>query len=189
MISCFFIFFHEVIMEGCDFMKNVIFSSENLNFVKASMGYINDYLTMINDPSIQDFIFVEPIIFSYDDEVEWVKSHVESDVPTYTIVDKDGKFIGTIDFKNIKSDSAEMGVCITSDFQDKHYGTEAIKRFIDYGFDEFDFGVIYLRVFSHNSRAIHCYKKIGFVEYDVVKNVKKSNGKDVDEIYMKIKKK
>ena len=167
---------------------DVIFQSDNLNFVKVSMDYINDYLVMINDPIIQDFIFNEPISISYDDEVEWVKETASSDY-VYTIVDKDGKFVGTIDFKDIKPDSAEMGVCITNAFQDKHYGTEAIKKMIERGFEDYGFYEIRLKVFSHNDRAIHCYKKIGFVQYDVVKNVKKSNGIDVDEIYMKIKKK
>ena len=167
---------------------DVIFESDNLNFVRTSMDYINDYLVMINDPVVQDFIFVEPISISYGDEVEWVKSNISNDY-VYTIVDNDGKFVGTIDFKDVQTDSAEMGICITPASQDKHYGTEAIKRFICYGFYECGFDVIYLKVFSHNDRAIHCYKKIGFVPYDVVKNVKKSNGIDVDEIYMKIKKK
>lgn len=167
---------------------DVIFKSDNLNFVRTSIDYIDDYLIMINDPIIQDFIFVEPISISYDDEVEWVNENVSNDY-VYTIVDMNGQFVGTIDFKDIKPASAEMGICITNAFQDKHYGTEAIKRMIKRGFDDFGFFEIRLKVFSHNDRAIHCYKKIGFVEYDVVKNVKKSNGKDVDEIYMKIKKK
>ena len=167
---------------------DVIFKSENLNFVKADMDYINDYLVMINDPVVQDFIFNEPISISYDDEVEWVKG-AASNEHAFTFIDRDGKFIGTIDFKDVKSDSAEMGICITPDSQDKHYGTEAIKRFIDYGFNVCGFDVIYLKVFSHNDRAIYCYKKIGFIPYDVVKNIKKSNGIDVDEIHMKIKKK
>ena len=167
---------------------NVIFQSDNLNFVKVSMDYINDYLVMINDPIIQDFIFNEPVSISYDDEVEWVKETASDDY-VYTVVDKEGKFVGTIDFKDVKDDSAEMGVCITPDSQDKHYGTEAIKKMIERGFEDYGFYEIHLKVFSHNDRAIHCYKKIGFVEYDVVKNIKKSNGIDVDEIHMKIKKK
>lgn len=167
---------------------DIIFQSDNLYFIKVNMKFINDYLVMINDPIIQDFIFIEPISISYDDEVEWIKENVSNDY-VYTIVDKSGKFVGTIDFKDVKDDSAEMGVCITPDSQDKHYGTEAIKKMIECGFDDFEFYEIRLKVFSHNDRAIHCYKKIGFVQYDVVKNVKKSNGKDVDEIYMKIKKK
>ena len=167
---------------------DIIFQSDNLYFIKVNMKFINDYLVMINDPIIQDFIFIEPISISYDDEVEWIKENVSNDY-VYTIVDKSGKFVGTIDFKDVKDDSAEMGVCITPDSQDKHYGTEAIKKMIECGSDDFEFYEIRLKVFSHNDRAIHCYKKIGFVQYDVVKNVKKSNGKDVDEIYMKIKKK
>ena len=77
---------------------------------------------------------------------------------------------------------SEIGICITPSFQDKHYGTEVIKRTLDYGFNEFGLDEICLKVFSHNARAIHCYKNVGFIECDVVKSVKKSNGVDVDEI-------
>lgn len=167
---------------------SIVFKSDNLDFVKVNKCFINDYLAMINDPIIQDFVSIEKKCYDYDSEIEWIKYNIENDNTVYTIVDKSGVFVGTIDFKNIKSNSAEMGICIIPSFQDKHYGTEAIKRFIEYGFNDLGFEVIFLKVFSHNNRAIHCYKNVGFVPYDIVKNVKKSNGKDVDEIYMKIKK-
>ena len=65
---------------------------------------------------------------------------------------------------------------------------EKEKYLDEYGFNDFGLDEIILKVFSHNARAIHWYKNVGFIEYDVVKDVKKSNGVDVDEIYMKIKK-
>ena len=170
-------------------MKNVIFKSDRLDFVNVDIKYIDDYLVMVNDPNIQDFIFVEPNDFSYDDEVEWVKSCNCNEEYAYSVIDrKSGKFVGNVSFKNICGTSAEIGICITPSFQDKHYGTEILKRMLDYGFNDFGLDEICLKVFSHNSRAIHCYKNVGFAQYDVVKSVKKSNGLDIDEIYMKVKK-
>lgn len=167
---------------------NILFESERVYFVNVDMQYIDDYLIMINNPNIQDFVSVKSTIYNYEDEVEWVKS-CNNDEFTYSAINKaDGKFVGNVSFKVIDSGSAEIGICITSIFQDKHYGSEILKRLIEYGFNDLGFEEIYLKVFSHNARAIHCYKKLGFIEYDIVKNVKKSNGKDVDDIYMKIKK-
>lgn len=170
-------------------MKDVIFKSDRLNFVKVDIKYVDDYLVMVNDPVIQDFIFIEPITFSYDDEVKWVKMKLDNNDPVYTVIDREsGKFVGTVEFKDVKERSSEIGICITPSFQDKHYGTEILKKVLDYGFNDFGLDEIFLKVFSHNVRAIHCYKNVGFIEYDVVKDVKKSNGLDVDEIYMKVKK-
>ena len=168
---------------------DVIFKSDRVDFVKVDIKYVDDYLVMVNDPIIQDYIFPEPIVFSYDDEVKWVKMKLDNNDPVYTVIDRaSDKFVGTVEFKDIHDGVSELGICITPSFQDKHYGTEILKRVIEYGFNDFGLNEIILKVFSHNARAIHCYKNVGFDEYDVVKNVKKSNGVDVDEIYMKIKK-
>lgn len=170
-------------------MKDVIFKSDRLNFVNVDLSYVDDYLVMVNDPIIQDYIFPEPIVFSYDDEVKWVKMKLDNNDPVYTVIARDSdKFVGTVEFKDIHDGVSEIGICITPSFQDKHYGTEILRRVLDYGFNDFGFDEISLKVFSHNARAIHCYKNVGFVEYDVVKSVKKSSGKDIGEIYMKIKK-
>ena len=170
-------------------MKDVLFSSDRIDFINVDIKYVDDYLVMVNDSVIQDFIFMEPIIFSYDDEVEWVQIKLDDDAPVYTAIEKStGKFVGNIEFKDIKEKSCEIGICITPEFQDKHYGTEILKRVLDYGFNDLELDEIYLKVFSHNARAIHCYKKCGFIEYDVVKDVKKSNDIYVDEICMKVKK-
>ena len=168
---------------------DVIFKSDRVDFAKVDFKYVDDYLVMVNDSIIQDYIFPEPIVFSYDDEVKWVKMKLDNNDLVYNVVDREsGKFVGTVEFKDIHDGVSELGICITPSFQDKHYGTEILKRVIEYGFNDFGFNEIILKVFSHNARAIHCYKKIGFVEYNVVKNVKKSSGKDIDEICMKIKK-
>lgn len=168
---------------------NVIFKSDRVDFVKVDFKYVDDYLVMVNDSSIQDFIFPEPISISYDDEVKWVKTKLDNNDLVYTVIDRESdEFIGTVEFKDMHDGISEIGICITTIFQDKHYGTEILKRVIEYGFNDFGLDEICLKVFSHNLRAIHCYKNVGFIQYDVVKSVKKFNGVDVDEIYMKVKK-
>ena len=60
--------------------------------------------------------------------------------------------------------------------QDKGYGSEAIKAVLEYGFNTLNLDKITLRVFPNNARAIHVYKKCGFVEYK----------QDENHIYMEV---
>ena len=57
----------------------------------------------------------------------------------------------------------ELGICITRDKQDKHYGYESIKRILEYADEELSFDTIYLNVYKDNKRAIKCYENCGFV--------------------------
>lgn len=51
---------------------NVVFKSDNLDFVNVSIDLINDYLVMINDPMIQECISTKKGIYTYENEVNWV---------------------------------------------------------------------------------------------------------------------
>ena len=118
---------------------DVIFKSDRVDFVKVDIKYVDDYLVMVNDPIIQDYIFPEPIVFSYDDEVKWVKMKLDNNDPVYTVIDRaSDKFVGTVEFKDIHDGVSEIGICITPSFQDKQYGTEILRRVIEYGFNDLD---------------------------------------------------
>ena len=168
---------------------DIIFKSERMDFVNVSICFVDDYLVMMNNSDVQDFVSIKSRVFDYDGEVEWINSKISDGSCIYSFVERvSGKFVGNVEFMNILDGKSELGICITPSFWNKHFGIEVLLRVIDYGFNDLGLDEIYLKVFSHNSRAIHCYKKVGFVEYDVLKGVKVSNGVNVDEIYMKIKK-
>ena len=61
---------------------------------------------------------------------------------------------------------AELGIAITAVMQNKGYGTEALKRSVEYGFNELGLTRIYLGVYANNPRAIHVYENCGFKEYE-----------------------
>ena len=50
--------------------------------------------------------------------------------------------------------------------QNKGYGKEALKRSVEYGFDNLGLTRIYLSVYANNPRAVHVYEECGFKEYD-----------------------
>ena len=135
-------------------MRNIVFKSENLDYINVTMDFIDDYLIMINDPTIQDFISNERRVYSYDGEVEWINSTLENNKPTYSIVERSsGNFVGNIGFNSIIDGVATLGICITPCYQDRGYGTEAIKRIVEYGFNELGINEIILDVFSNKSNS------------------------------------
>lgn len=159
---------------------DVVFESERIYFVKVSLDLINDYLDMINDIEVQRFISHDRKTYSYDGEVEWIKSNLENNAFAFSMIEKDtNEFIGNIEVRGIKDGVGELGIAITSSKQDKHYGQEAIKRFIEYSFENLDINDLELNVYSFNPRAIKCYEKCGFVKDGV--------GKTPEDIHMILK--
>jgi len=148
-------------------MKKV-FASENISFVKVSEELVNDYLEMINDiENVAQYIGSRREPYSYEDEVKFIRTKLEENAPMFSMIEsKSGEFIGNIEFMDIKDGTGELGIAITAKMQDMHYGTEAIKRMLEYGFDEMGLKRIILKVYPNNERAIHVYEKCGFVKYD-----------------------
>ena len=170
--------------------REIILESDNIYYVNVSYDLIDEYLKMFNNPNIKKFITADPKPYTYANRFMCVKEALETD--TLIILSmfdkKSGKFIGNIDFDNITLSNAEIGIVVNEEFQNRHYGLEALKRFIDYGFNDLKLEEIYLVVYSNNYRAIHLYEKLGFVPYKTFKNVAIINGDAVDTIYMKLHK-
>ena len=115
-------------------MKSV-FESEKINYIHVSLDLIDDYLIMVNDREIQKCISTKIRVYSREDEVNWVKAKLEEGAQVFSMISKeDGSYIGNVELMDIENGSAEVGLCITMAMQNKHYGTEALKRIIEYGF-------------------------------------------------------
>lgn len=164
--------------------------TKRIYFTNVSYDLIDEYLKLFNNPNIKKFITADPNQYTYENRFLCVKEALETDtLIILSMFDKQsGCFIGNIDFDNITSDDAEIGIIINEEFQNNHYGQESLKRFIEYGFDDLKLKEIYLRVYSNNDRAIHLYKNLGFIPYKVEEKVAIINGESVDTIYMKLHK-
>lgn len=170
--------------------KNIIFELNKINYVRVSIEFINDYLKMVNNPEISKFISTKDKKYTYEDELCWINKKLEEKAFVFSMIDKNtNKFIGNIELINLKDDSVEIAICITEEFQNKHYGTEALSTIIDMCFNKFKLKELNLSVFSNNVRAIHCYKKLGFKAVDIDKNISIRDGKNIDDIYMKLQNK
>lgn len=170
--------------------KNILLESDRILYIKVSENLINDYLNMVNNHNISKYLFKEIKTFTYEDELNWVNEKLEENAEIFSMIEKNtNKFIGNIELMNLENNSAEIGICITEEFQDKHYGSEALKTIINYAFNTLNLNEITLTVFSFNERAIHCYKKLGFTIYKIDKNVATIDNKEIDDIHMKLLKK
>lgn len=170
--------------------REIVLETKRIYFTNVSYDLIDEYLKLFNNPNIKKFITADPNQYTYENRFLCVKEALETDtLIILSMFDKQsGRFIGNIDFDNITSDNAEIGIIINEEFQNNHYGWEALKRFIDYGFNNLNLDEINLVVYSNNYRVIHLYEKLGFVPYKTFKNVAIIDGENVDDIYMKLHK-
>ena len=145
-----------------------VFESERILFVKPTLDLVPDYLEMINDiEGVARFIADRREPYTVEEETSYMKEKIESGTTMYSMIEKaTGKFIGNTEFFNRVYKEAEWGIVMTRSMQDKGFGTEALHRMIDYGFDDLGLERIYLAVYTDNPRAAHVYEKCGFKEYD-----------------------
>lgn len=159
---------------------NVIFESENIVYVRPSFDLVPDYLEMVNDiDNVARFIGERSEPLTEQQEIDYIKDKMDNNATMFSMLEKGtNKFIGNIEFFNRVFEEAEWGIVITTSMQNKGYGTEALKRSVEYGFNELGLNRIYLGVYVNNPRAIHVYENCGFKEY----------GRDDVDVFMEITK-
>lgn len=165
-----------------DFIKDsyeIVFESANIYYIKLSEKLIKDYLIMVNDPNIANKISHKICTYTYEQELNWLKSKLKEKAFCYSMIEKTtGEYIGNIEIKGIKNNIGELGISITALKQDKHYGTESIKALLKYAYEDLNLDGMELNVFESNPKAIHCYEKVGFIRDGI--------GKTKGDIHMKI---
>lgn len=172
-------------MQDCKY--NILLESDNIYYMELNEKLIDDYLVMMNDYDVQSKVSKKRKIYTFDKELEWVNNKLKEKAVIFSMLDKKtGEFVGNVEFMHILDGKAEIGISITPRYQDKHYGTEALKTMIDYGFNELSLDEIYLIVFSNNHRAIHCYQKLGFVEYKIDDDFSIIDEERVYDVYMRL---
>lgn len=166
-----------------------VFDSERIDYIPVSFDLVDDYLVMVNDKEIQRLISKNERVYSREDEVNWVKSKLEKGAHVFSMISKeDGSYIGNVELMDVENGSAEVGLCITMAMQNKHYGTEALKRIIEYAFNDVGLNTLTAVIFSNNVRSLHNAEKMGFRRCGITENVKEENGISIDDIYFKLEK-
>lgn len=99
------------------------------------------------------------------------------------------KFVAFIDLKNVDwfIPKTEIGCYTDEQFAGKGITTKAIKLFVDYCFQKFEFKKIYLRTHSSNIAAQNVAKKCNFkYEATIKMDYKTTSGEIVDLMYFSI---
>ncbi len=140
-----------------------VFRSERIDFVPVSEALIDDYLAMVNDPAVQRMISRKTRVYDREGEREWVRAHLEQNTLVFSMLERaTGRFIGNIEYMQVADGAAVLGIAVTAAMQDRGFGTEAVRRFVRYGFETLPVDAVALSVYPFNPRARHVYEKCGF---------------------------
>jgi diamine N-acetyltransferase len=114
-----------------------------------------------SDPLYQPFDFPKQ---SKAEHVRWFEwRSQDASRRLYTIEDEKHRVVGSLTLREIDGrQSARLGITIGADFVSQGYGTEALRLFIDYFFDEMGFATLILDVAATNLRAVRTYRSLGF---------------------------
>ena len=111
--------------------------------------------------------------------------------PDYRIIWEDEKRVGYFRLSNYSkvNNNIYIGADIHPTYANKGIGYRAYTQFIPMLFEENNLNKISLEVLSTNKRAIHLYKKLGFLVEGIKREETLKNGVYIDSIIMSILKK
>lgn len=163
---------------------------KRLKLAPLKREYIESFLKWLNDPEVTQYLIgYRPL--TRDMEEEWFNNLKKRDNAfIFSILLTDGeKLIGNCGLEDIHwiNRVGACGIFIgDKENQGKGYGTEALQLLLNYGFNTLNLNRIDLKVYEFNTRAIKCYKKVGFIEEGRKRQATFKNGKFYDDIIMSI---
>lgn len=161
-----------------------------LQLRKNDISDAENYLRWLKDPEINQFLSSDFASLTLEKEIEYIKNSAEDNSKVkFAICTENGKHIGEIALRGLDSpdNHGNLGIVIgEKDYQNKGYGTEAMKMMLDYGFDELGLHRIELIVHDDNPRAKKVYEKLGFKIEGIKRENIFRNGKYKDSYLMSI---
>ncbi|KEA51147.1 spermidine acetyltransferase [Mangrovibacter sp. MFB070] len=141
-------------MSGFDEIKLRPLEREDLRFVHQ----------LDNNASVMRYWFEEP----YEAFVELsdlYDKHIHDQSERRFVVECQGQKAGLVELVEINHvhRRAEFQIIISPEFQGKGLAARAAKLAMDYGFTVLNLYKLYLIVDKENAKAIHIYKKLGFI--------------------------
>lgn len=112
----------------------------------------------------------------------WEESRSSKNNQLFALEDERGQLIGDLELAHIcwRGREAELRIRIgEKEYWNKGYGTFALEQIKCYAFDALGLDRLYLRVYTFNTRAIHCYQKLGFKKKAILKRAQDRDWKDI----------
>ena len=152
---------------------------------------VDDLLELINslvDEKAEIYITQK---FTREKEAEWLLkalSRLEKDEQFFLVAEVNKKVVASSDFQ-IKSGDQEhrvgaIGIVVKNVYRNLGIGTEIMKTLLEQA-ALFGLRTMTVNVLATNKRAIHVYKKVGFVESGLVPEKHFRQGRLIDEVVMK----
>jgi len=150
---------------------------------------LDDLLELINSLVEEkgDILRTEKV--SRDEEIDWlskVLNRLEKDETLYLVAEVGRKVVAVSEVARrtgYEKHVGVVGIAIKSGFRDFGIGTEMMKTLVEQA-EEMGLKVLTLSAFATNTRAIHTYEKVGFVQTGRVPKKHFKEGKYIDEIIM-----
>ncbi|MCG6202734.1 spermidine N1-acetyltransferase [Psychromonas antarctica] len=139
-----------------------------------------------NNRHIMSYWFEEPYESFGELEDLYIKHIHDNTERRFIGTNKENESIGLVELIEINyiHRNAEFQIIITPNFQGKNYARALINKALDYAFTILNLHKIYLVVSENNHKAIHLYKKSGFIEEGCLVQQFFTNGKYWDAIRM-----
>lgn len=154
--------------------------SELINFKKLSREYLS-FLNETRNDYCEEFLH-DSRKFSLEQTHEWF----DKTNPSYYIIFSGEVPVGYFRISNIDlvNKNLLIGADINKNFCGKGIAYQSYKKFIPILFEMYELNKISLEVLSTNERAIHLYKKLGFVFEGIKRKEILKNGNWIDSIMM-----
>ena len=166
-----------------------ILYSERLRLRAPEREDIPIFLKWVNDPDVGEHM-QHYTAMNLEQEEAWYEAMIKgprTEMPLVIEVREGEEWvaIGNIAFLGIHlvNRDSEIGIMIGEKaYWDKGFGTEAMQRMLQYGFEELNLHRIYLQVYEGNDRGKHAYKKVGFTHEGTMRQARYHRGRywDVD---------
>ncbi|WP_423219691.1 GNAT family N-acetyltransferase [Clostridium hydrogeniformans] len=151
---------------------------------------VEDLYEILKDPDIAKYEYFYPIT-SIEEVISFIKRYkkekVEKEEITWGVVLKEtNKLIGTCCIGSFDEGSrrGEVGYDIVKSQWGKGYGTEAVKKVVDFGFNVIGLNRIEAFITPENYGSIKVLKKLNFIEEGIVRERDLIKGKLEDGVIM-----
>lgn len=107
--------------------------------------------------------------------------------PKFFVIEYNNTFIGYFRTRDWSSDTVYVGADIHPDYRDQGLGYKSYLLFFELLKKNYILDTLKLEVLENNSRAIHLYKKLGFIEVGKSDKPVLRDGDEIASIIMELK--
>jgi RimJ/RimL family protein N-acetyltransferase len=132
---------------------------------------------------------IDEFTHTVESEIEWIRRHADEAGSIILVAENKGKIVGMLNFAQSQhhrlSHSGDLGIEVIQGWRECGVGTLLLQTLLDWARNHPQIKKVRLGVLSSNERAIHVYRKLGFVDEGLFpRAVQIAPGEFVDELRM-----